>query len=179
VPLADIVPLDWWDTASRSRDHLLRSVRATSTAPTAPTTSDQGAQAGSDRRVFISYSRQDREIAARVADRLTEGGLATWLDFEQLNAGDSWTSQSQMALNRSDAVVVLVSPALLGNRQSLQEISYAQNVGVPVIPVRVGKVGDRDLPLELARLQMVDATNQPLEAAVEAIAQAIRTGPTG
>ena len=180
LSLADIVPLDWWDTASRSRDHLLRSVRATSTEPTAPTTSDQDAvQAGSDRRVFISYSHKDREIAARVADQLTESGLATWLDVEQLNAGDSWTGQSQMALNRSDAVVVLVSPALLGNRQSLQEISYAQRVGVPVIPVRVGKVGDRDLPLDLARLQMVDATDQPLEAAVEAIARWIRTRPTG
>ena len=122
-------------------------------------------RAGRHRRVFISYSHQDREIAARVADQLEEGGLGTWLGVEQLNAGDSWTSQSQTALNRSVAVVVLVSPALLGNRQSLQEISYAQHVGVPVIPVRVGKVGDRDLPLDLARLHMVDATDQPLEAA--------------
>jgi hypothetical protein len=30
LSLADIVPLEWWDTASRSPDHLLRSVRATS-----------------------------------------------------------------------------------------------------------------------------------------------------
>ena len=45
LSLADIVPLDWWDTASRSSDHLVRSVRATSPEPTAPTTLRAGRRA--------------------------------------------------------------------------------------------------------------------------------------
>ena len=100
--------------------------------------------------VFLSYSRTDAEATRRVQAYLKEAGLATFLDRDQLAAGQPWLPALEQAIARCGAVAVLVGPAGLGTWQqrevqlALDRQAEAERTGhrFPVIPVLLPKVED-------------------------------------
>ena len=100
--------------------------------------------------VFLSYSRTDAEAARRVQAHLQEAGLATFLDRDQLAAGQPWLPALEQAIARCGAVAVFVGPAGLGTWQqrevqlALDRQAEAERTGrrFPVIPVLLPKVED-------------------------------------
>jgi hypothetical protein len=100
--------------------------------------------------VFLSYSRADANAALRLRARLKTAGLATFLDRDQLPAGQEWQPALERGIATSGAVAVLVGPAGLGTWQR-REVQLAldrkaelerQGRGFPVIPVILPGVGD-------------------------------------
>jgi WD40 repeat protein len=100
--------------------------------------------------VFVSYSRADAEATRQVRSRLTEAGVATFLDRDQLPAGQEWLPALEQAIAACRAIVVLIGPAGLGTWQrrevqlALDRQAEAERAGrtVPVIPVLLPKVAD-------------------------------------
>ncbi len=89
-------------------------------------------------RVFLSYHSADRDRVLKVYRFLTEHGVTTFLDQQDLRAGQSWPRALQEALSDCGAVAVFVG-ARLGNWQRT-EIGFALNrqaeeSSFPVIPV--------------------------------------------
>ena len=84
--------------------------------------------------VFISYKKEEREIASTLAARLTEAGYDVWWD-DALLAGERYEDEIAAVLDRSHAVVVLWS------RQSVKsewvkaeaEAARQQKKALPVI----------------------------------------------
>ncbi|MFZ1430367.1 MAG: toll/interleukin-1 receptor domain-containing protein, partial [Geminicoccaceae bacterium] len=100
--------------------------------------------------VFLSYSRADSAAAVRLRGRLKAAGLATFLDRDQLAAGQEWLPALERGIATSGAVAVLVGPAGLGSWQQ-REVQLAldrkveldrQGRTFPVIPVILPGVGD-------------------------------------
>ena len=106
-------------------------------------------------KVFISHAQEDREFAQDIARRLSDAGIDVWLDTETL-PGENYARKLGEALDASDAMVVIVSPASAESRFVKEEISYA--VGSPkyagrLIPV---VVEDTDkMPWVLRRMQAI------------------------
>ena len=107
-----------------------------------------GALAATD--VFLSYSRADTEAVLRLRATLKSAGLATFLDRDQLPAGQSWLTALEQGIAGCGAVAVLVGPAGLGTWQR-REVQLAldrqaelerQGRAFPVIPVILPGVGD-------------------------------------
>ena len=81
---------------------------------------------------------------------LKQAGLATFLDRDQLPAGQPWLSALEQAIARCAAVAVLVGPAGLGTWQqrevqlALDRQAEAERAGrpFPVIPILLPKVED-------------------------------------
>jgi hypothetical protein len=67
--------------------------------------------------VFLSYSRADAPAVRQIQAYLKQSGLATFLDRDQLPAGQPWLSALEQAIARCAAVAVLVGPAGLGTWQ--------------------------------------------------------------
>lgn len=93
--------------------------------------------------VFLSYSRADTAAAMRLRDRLSDAGLATFLDRYQLPAGQEWQPALERGIAGSGAVAILVGPTGLGTWQQ-REMQLAldraaefdrQGRTFPVIPV--------------------------------------------
>ena len=61
--------------------------------------------------VFISYAREDRPHAERLARALQAAGFTVWWDVEDLSSGLSFNRAIQLALEASKRVVVLWSGA--------------------------------------------------------------------
>ena len=67
-------------------------------------------------KVFMSYSDSDAMLAARVSDALENNGLEVWDPDRELFPGDNWAAEVARALEESDAMVVLLTPAVAGSR---------------------------------------------------------------
>lgn len=122
-------------------------------------------------RVFLSYRREDSAAhAGRLADALRTrlGPDGVFLDVAAIRPGTDFTTAIDDALERTDAVLVVIGPRWLSaatedGRPRLadpddyvrREVARALGSGVPVVPVLVGGAplpAAEDLPDELAPL---------------------------
>jgi hypothetical protein len=77
--------------------------------------------------VFISYKRQDRAHAHRLASKLAALGFDVWWDFELLS-GDRYRKVIERVIDECKAAIVLWSPAALESEFVLDEASYAHSM---------------------------------------------------
>jgi hypothetical protein len=75
--------------------------------------------------VFISYSLEDGEFARKLISRLAKAGLEVWDAASQVSPGDNWALETGKALEKSDAMIVLISPASAKSHTVQKEIEYA------------------------------------------------------
>ena len=92
----------------------------------------------SERTIFISYAEEDREIVARLRDRLREVEEAVsaciWPQPEELQERRRWEELIGVRLRGSDLVLACVSEAYLQSEAS-QEAALADEQGTPIILV--------------------------------------------
>lgn len=94
-------------------------------------------------RVFISYAREDIDIAKRLRRDLSNANVATWMDTFDLSPGAKWEIEISKAIKKSSFFIALLSSRSVKKRGYVQkELSYALNVAgefpqdeVFVIPV--------------------------------------------
>ena len=92
-------------------------------------------------KVFISHAHQDADLAARIAQGLQSNGLEAWDADSNLLPGDNWAAGVGRALEESEAMVVLLTPAAIDSQWVLHEMEYAlgaKNYSNRLIPVVVG-----------------------------------------
>ena len=76
------------------------------------------------RRVFLSYAQTDHHLAETLAKDLTAAGFAVWSD-QEITPGGNWARQVAAALDESEAMVVIVSPAAAKSESVRREIEFA------------------------------------------------------
>ena len=96
--------------------------------------------------VFVSYARENREAAQRLADALTDGRLRVWWDRD-LVAGSEFATVIETQLNSSTVVLGLWSADSVRSGFVRDECGHALRAG-KLLPVRIEEV---DLPLEIGR----------------------------
>ena len=170
--LADRKPIELQLDFEEGLDDLVRSVRVL--AQRAYTRDVAHEQSGS--MVYVSHSREDREFARRIAERLREDGFRTWIDRENIPVGTNWADTREKALIDCDAMVVLLSPALAASVSGAstlteKEWAYMLQLDKPLIPLLI----DRPLrtPLMLADMVYIDLT-RGFDAGLEEAAGALR-----
>ena len=107
-------------------------------------------------KIFISYARDQshgENLAAETQQRLQEAGFDVFRDVIGLKPGDKWYSKLEFELESSAAVVLIVSEKVRTSKWVHNEISMAEEIGLPVIPVFAEKVRS---PLWLRHLQALD-----------------------
>lgn len=131
-------------------------------------------------KVFISYADQDKEVAQDLASRLSEAGLQVWYDADQLHPGDNWGLQIGKALEDSDAMVVLISPAAMGSRRVREEIDFAltaRSYCDRLIPVQVKTVAPESVPWILLKLGLIRYGQNNRAEAVRKIVERLEAAP--
>jgi WD40 repeat protein len=123
---------------------------------------------------FLSYSRRDGEAAVRLAELLAERGKDVWVDQQDIPASSRWRDELARAIEVSDAVIALVTPAWLASENCRQEMEHADAAGKRIVPV-LGAPVDR-VPDALAARQWVELpAGTDWSAPVERILDAIET----
>ena len=125
-----------------------------------------GFKSGNDMKVFISHSNSDEKLARRIATILLDSGVEVWDSQREIMPGDNWAAKVGQALERSDAMVVLLTPDALRSSSVRHEIDYAlgdKGYSNRVIPVMVGpssKPFEAAIPWILRHLPVVKV-NEP------------------
>ncbi|NVB42975.1 TIR domain-containing protein [Pseudenhygromyxa sp. WMMC2535] len=84
-------------------------------------------------RVFVSYARDDDELAREVKRRIEEAGFTTWIYRDELRPGEDWRWAMREQLESSDVVVALSSD--IPSRWMAAEAEQARRLGKPVLGV--------------------------------------------
>lgn len=119
--------------------------------------------------VFVSYSSADRDFASKLSQELKDRGINAWMADEQVTPGGNWSLETGRALERSDAMVIVLSPDAVKSEQVSRDIDYAltaSRLRHRVIPVLARPT--QDVPWVLRKLQMVEVGRDP-KAAVRLI----------
>jgi hypothetical protein len=118
---------------------------------------------------FISYSRADQDFALRFAGDLRARGVAIWVDQLDIRPSEHWDRAIERAVRDCRGLVVILSPRSVASDNVADEISFAIDHGKSVLPVMIERC---QLPLRIARMQVIDATGdytRALELCVDAI----------
>jgi CRP-like cAMP-binding protein len=111
---------------------------------------------------FISYAREDGEIARRVFHDLTSAGCEPWLDSEKLRGGQNWEIAIRDAIRSSTYFLALISKHSVNKRGFVQkELAHALDIldefppdQIFVIPVRLDSSSPKHE--RLRRLHWID-----------------------
>lgn len=87
--------------------------------------------------VVISYSRDDREVVARLRAALAALGEGTWMD-QDVVGGTAWWESVLGQVRQAFVLVFALSDAAWWSEVCRRELDYAERLGIPVVFVRVG-----------------------------------------
>jgi hypothetical protein len=116
-------------------------------------------------QVFISHAYSDAGLARQISQSLETQGFQVFDPAVQLLPGDNWHLEIGKALEASQAMVVLISPAAALSSSVQGEIQYAlgsENFEGRLIPVEVEPT--QDFPWILRRFQWIQIKDDPAEA---------------
>lgn len=107
-------------------------------------------------RLFLTYSRENQDVARRLDELLEAGGHASWFD-QQLLPGQDWKRELEQEIAACDVYIYLLSDASLASEWCEWEFATAVRHGKTVIPALLQ--ADLALPDVLSRLQYADLTD--------------------
>ena len=88
-----------------------------------------GGQSSRRLRVFLCHDSADKPWIRELRSRLEDRGFATWLDEEELLAGQDWQLEIARAVRAVDVVIVFLSRSSVGKAGFVQrEIKHALDV---------------------------------------------------
>jgi len=128
-------------------------------------------------KVFISYSGPDERYAERLRQALVKHDVQVWDPASQIAPGENWGLKYGRALEDSEAVVVLISPASVKSDVVRHEIQYAVSNAQfrdRLIPVLVRPTDE--IPWILRKQKVIRASQNADETA-RRIANALRKAP--
>jgi TIR domain len=115
------------------------------------------------RQIFISYAREDQTVAEKLYDILDSfSGVKVWLDVRDLLPGADWREDITKAIERSDAIILLLSDSSINKagyvqreiRDAIERLSLQPPGERLIIPVRISPCEPRHRVL--AQLHWVD-----------------------
>lgn len=107
-------------------------------------------------KVFISYSRECRDTVTALAEDVRDASHDPWFD-EKLTGGQRWWDSILEQIRACDAFLYALSPDSLESEACRREFRYAQQLGKPVVPVRLSEqVMPGFLPSPLTEVHCVD-----------------------
>ena len=96
-------------------------------------------------RPFISYAREDRDVAVRLRDDLIQLGATPWIDLSDLVAGQDWQLAISRALRESSHFLALLSQHSVTKRgyvqkevrEALELLDQLPPDAIFIIPIRL------------------------------------------
>lgn len=102
--------------------------------------------------LFISYSREDVEIAQAVNDSLLRENYLTFFDKKSILLGETFPEKITASLKKCDGCIAIISNNSIKSEWCKLELYYAHLLKKPIIPIRVGK-SEFDVASPLNNLQ--------------------------
>lgn len=108
--------------------------------------------------VFISYSRQDSEVAMQICKAFDQNDISYWIDREGVVGGQSFAERIVPAIKNSKITVFISSESSNQSPYTVKEIVIAFNNSKHIIPFRIQNISFADrLEFFLCDLSWINA----------------------
>ena len=139
-------------------------------------TSKDGEEPSDQPKVFISYSRKDREKAQRISKVLGERNFGVFRDTDDILPTEEWRDRLEELIRQADTIVFLLSPHSAKSEVCAWEVELAYALEKRIAPIVIEDVEGSDIPPLLARLNFIFCTDRdPFEDAVDTMVSALNT----
>jgi serine/threonine protein kinase len=102
--------------------------------------------------VFISYSREDPNIATQLVNDLENNQFDVWFDKKSIVVGKAWEPQIRAGIRECDKFIAILSPDAVESEYVQAEIDYAKEKKKAIIPIVHRNC---DVPLHIRLLQHI------------------------
>ena len=106
-------------------------------------------------RVFVSYSRKNKDFCRRLTDELQQRELDFWVDWEGIPPTVDWMKEIEKGIEEADTFIAIVSPDWISSPICLEELGIAVKNGKRLIPVVPCDIVWNDVPAALAHLNFI------------------------
>ncbi len=86
-------------------------------------------------RVFVSYSRRDKEFVRKLNDGLVANGFETWVDWEGIPLGTDWWQEIVEGIQGCDNFLFVITPDSVASKVCGDEIQIAIDSNKRLVPV--------------------------------------------
>lgn len=118
------------------------------------------------KRVFLSFSHSDNDIAYELADALRKNGAKIWTAGDRIKPGESISGAIEKALDDSDTFVVFLGPEI--SKGVLYELGLAKAKGLKIIPF-LTKAGQAPADLQgIKYINLENGKDQAVKKLIEA-----------
>ncbi len=122
-------------------------------------------------KIFISYSRSDKEVAYALVPLLQEVYQRVWIDME-LRGGDLWEREIMTSIRAADIFLLLISQESLSSKYVQEELVEARRRNKPILPVLIQP--GLTIPPDLSPIQYIDMSRGITPQALTKIHAAIK-----
>ena len=126
-------------------------------------------------KIFLSYSRNDIEIADQFVSSINQAGMEVWIDREDIKVGNSWRKEIVEAIDECDAFVLMMSSHSIASTNVHKEIILSQDSGKPIYVVMLEVVRlPAEIRYQLAGLQFINFPLLGFEKSTEHLITALK-----
>lgn len=137
---------------------------------------EDGGELDDQPKIFISYSRKDREKALRLSKVLSERNFGVFRDTEDILPTEEWRDRLEELIREADTIIFLLSPNSVVSEVCAWEVELAHELEKRIAPIVIEEVEGSDIPPLLARLNFIFCTDRdPFEDAVDTMVSALNT----
>lgn len=109
-----------------------------------------------DADVFISHANIDSDFAKLLCYELYFRGINSWLDKDKLKIGNNWQKEIDEGIEKSKAIIVVLSPESQSSQYVTYEWSYASGLRKKIFTIMLRQT---QIHPKLDKLQYSDFTN--------------------
>lgn len=134
-------------------------------------------QSPTQRYVFVSYSRNDKEfVNTLLKDFRQSSDFDVWIDLEGLEPGTrNWQSKIREMISKSFSIVLVCSPSSSISNFVQAELELAQKNEIQIIPVwATGTNWVDSIPLGMINYQYIDCRDANYEAGLDVLIMQLR-----
>lgn len=120
-------------------------------------------------KVFISYSRKDKEVAQYICEILEKNGIEFWIDKKGIYSSSNYKELIVDAIEISKAVIFISSANSNNSMNVIREIGYAVNMNKSILPIKLDETPyAKSIRLDISDIDMIDFKN-PMETSKKLI----------
>jgi formylglycine-generating enzyme required for sulfatase activity len=106
-------------------------------------------------RIFVSYSRKNKDFCRQLTTELQNRELDFWVDWEGIPPTVDWMKEIAKGIEEADTFLAIVSPDWISSKVCLDELNIAVKNGKRLIPVVPCDIVWNDVPPTIAHLNFI------------------------
>lgn len=123
----------------------------------------------SSKKVFISYSRDDREFVERVVESLRNSAIDVWFDYHLLS-GQDWDDALEEQILNCDHMIIVLSKTSVASDNVKNEMRFAMDHQKHIHPIYIE---DCSVPLSMRRMHYIDFVKMGYDKGINRLVQDI------